>query len=47
VGAGATWSLSKHWGIRAEYQQTGKLGETFVSGETKLQRLSLSVQFNL
>jgi OOP family OmpA-OmpF porin len=47
VGAGVTWSLSQRWGIRAEYQQTGKLSETFVSGETTLQRMSLNVQFNL
>jgi hypothetical protein len=47
VGAGVTWSLSQRWGIRAEYQQTGKLSGTFVSGETRLQRMSLNVQFKL
>lgn len=47
AGAGATWSFAKRWAIRAEYQQVGKLDESFVSGETKLQRMSLSALFKL
>lgn len=47
AGAGVTWSFAKHWAIRAEYQQTGKLDESFVSGETRLRRMSLSALFNL
>ena len=47
AGAGVTWSFAKHWAIRAEYQQTGELSESFVSGETELQRMSLSVLFRL
>lgn len=45
AGGGATWSFTKHWAIRAEYQQTGTLDETIVSGETKLKRLALSGLF--
>lgn len=47
AGGGVTWSFAKRWGIRAEYQQTGKLSESFISGETSLQRVSLSVLFKL
>lgn len=47
AGAGVTWSFAKRWAIRAEYQQIGKLGESFVSGETELQRMSLSALFRL
>jgi len=47
AGAGVTWSFAKRWAIRAEYQQTGTLSESFVSGETKLQRMSLSALFKL
>ena len=47
AGAGVTWSFAKRWALRAEYQQTGKFSESFVSGETKLQRTSLSALFKL
>jgi outer membrane protein with beta-barrel domain len=47
AGAGATWSFAHRWAVRAEYQQTGKFSESFVSGETKAQRISLSVLFKL
>ena len=47
AGAGVTWSFANRWAIRAEYQQTGKLGESLVSGETELQRMSLSALFKL
>jgi opacity protein-like surface antigen len=47
AGAGATWSFVSRWAIRAEYQQTGTLSETFVSGETRLKRMSLSALFKL
>ena len=47
AGAGVTWSFARLWAIRAEYQQTGKLDESFISGETGLQRMSLSVLFTL
>jgi opacity protein-like surface antigen len=45
AGAGASWSFAKHWGIRAEYQQTGSLGKTIATGDTKLKRLSLSALY--
>ena len=45
VGAGATWSFAKQWGLRAEYQQTGTLDETIMSGETELRRASVSALF--
>jgi hypothetical protein len=45
VGAGATWSFAKHWGIRAEYQQTGTLDETIMSGATELKRASVTALF--
>jgi len=45
AGAGASWSFAKHWGIRAEYQQTGTLDESLVTGETKVKRLSVSALY--
>ena len=47
AGAGVTWSFAKRWAIRAEYQQTGKFSESSTSGETELQRTSLSALFEL
>jgi opacity protein-like surface antigen len=47
AGAGVTWSFAKRWAIRAEYQQTGEISETFVSGETSLKRMALSALFRL
>jgi opacity protein-like surface antigen len=47
AGAGVTWSFAKRWAVRAEYQQTGNLDESFISGETELQRMSLSALFKL
>lgn len=47
AGAGVAWSFAKPWAIRAEYQQTGKLSESLINGETELQRISLSVMFKL
>jgi opacity protein-like surface antigen len=47
AGAGVTWSFAKRWAIRMEYQETGEFSESFVSGETKLQRMSLSALFKL
>lgn len=41
VGAGATWSFAQRWGLRAEYQQSGSLDETLVTGETRVKRISL------
>ena len=35
------------WAIRAEYQRTGQIEETFLAGETELERMSLSVLFRL
>jgi opacity protein-like surface antigen len=45
AGAGATWSFAKRWGIRAEYQQTGSLDKSLVTGDTKVKRLSMSALF--
>lgn len=42
AGAGATWSFVQRFGIRAEFEQTGALDETIVTGETRLKRISLS-----
>ncbi len=47
AGAGVTWSFSSRWGIRAEYQQTGEFSESLISGETSVQRMSLSALFEL
>lgn len=47
AGAGASWSFANRWAIRAEYQRTGTLEETFLAGETELERMSLSVLFRL
>jgi hypothetical protein len=47
AGAGVTWSFAKRWAVRAEYQETGTFGESFVSGETSLRRMSLSALFKL
>jgi OmpA-OmpF porin, OOP family len=47
AGAGVDWSFANRWAIRAEYQRTGKLDETFLAGETELERMSLSVLFRL
>ncbi len=45
VGAGATWSFAQRWGLRAEYQQSGSLDETLVTGETRVKRISLSALY--
>jgi hypothetical protein len=47
AGAGVTWSFAKNWAVRAEIQQTGKFSESLISGETRLQRMSLSALFRL
>jgi opacity protein-like surface antigen len=46
-GAGVEWSFANRWAIRAEYQQTGKLDESIVAGETELSRFSLGALFRL
>jgi len=45
AGAGATWSFGKRWGIRAEFQQSGSLDKSLVTGETRIKRLSLSALY--
>jgi hypothetical protein len=47
AGVGVDWSFANRWAIRAEYQRTGKLEETFLAGETELERMSLSALFRL
>ena len=47
AGAGGTWSFSNRWAIRAEFQQTGEFSESLISGETSVQRISLSALFKL
>ena len=44
-GAGATWSFAKRWGVRAEYQQSGTLDQTLLTGETRVKRVSLSALY--
>lgn len=46
-GAGVDWLFASRWAVRAEYQRTGALGTTFLTGETELERVSLSVLFRL
>ncbi len=46
-GIGVSWSFGSRWALRGEYQRTGKLDETIVSGETELQKVSLGVRFEL
>lgn len=45
AGAGVSWSFAKRWAIRAEYQQTGDLDESLVTGETRVKRASLSALY--
>jgi opacity protein-like surface antigen len=45
AGVGADWSFANRWAARAEYQHTGKLDNNFLTGETELERMSLSVLF--
>jgi outer membrane protein with beta-barrel domain len=47
AGGGVTWSFAKRWAIRVEYQQTGEISESFISGETSLKRMSLTALFKL
>ncbi len=47
AGAGVNWSFASRWAIRAEYQRTGKLEETFLAGETEMEQMSFSVLFRL
>jgi opacity protein-like surface antigen len=47
AGGGASWSFAKRWGIRAEYQQSGSLDSTVLTGETRVKRVSMSVLFRL
>jgi hypothetical protein len=46
-GAGLGWSFANRWTIRAEYQRTGRLEESFLAGETELERMALSLLFRL
>jgi len=45
AGAGVTWSVAPRWGLRAEYQQSGELDDSLISGETKVDRLAVSALF--
>jgi opacity protein-like surface antigen len=45
AGAGASWSFAERWGVRAEYQQTGSLDKTLISGGTKVKRIALSALY--
>jgi OmpA-OmpF porin, OOP family len=45
AGAGVTWSFAPRWGVRAEYQQSGELDDSLISGETKVDRLTVSALF--
>ena len=47
AGAGVDWSVASRCALRAEYQRTGSLDSSFLAGGTKLERISLSVLFNL
>jgi opacity protein-like surface antigen len=45
AGAGANWSFAERWGVRAEYQRTGTLDETLITGDTRVTRISLSALY--
>ena len=45
AGAGASWSFAERWGVRAEYQQTGSLDKSLITGETKVKRIALSALY--
>jgi opacity protein-like surface antigen len=45
AGAGATWSFAARWGVRAEYQQSGALEETLLTGATRVKRITLSALY--
>lgn len=45
AGAGATWSFAERWGVRAEYQRTGDIDETLITGATRVTRISLSALY--
>jgi hypothetical protein len=45
AGAGATWSFAERWGVRAEYQRTGEIDETLITGATRVTRTSLSALY--
>lgn len=47
AGVGVNWSIAGRWAVRAEYQRTGKLDESFLAGETELERVSLNAVFRL
>lgn len=47
AGAGVRWSFAGRWAIRAQYEQTGQIGGTFIAGETEVKRISLGVLFAL
>lgn len=46
-GAGAEWSFNRRWTARFEYQRTGKIESNPISGENRLDQLSLSILFSL
>jgi hypothetical protein len=45
AGGGVDWSFAKRWAARAEYQRTGRLDDNLLIGDTRLERLSVSVLF--
>ncbi|MGH8175596.1 MAG: outer membrane beta-barrel protein [Steroidobacter sp.] len=46
-GLGVDWSFAERWGVRLEYQWTGKLDANSTAGETDLEHYSLSVLYRL
>lgn len=45
-GFGATYNLSKAWGLRAEWERFSKLGDNNTTGESDVDLLSVGVVFN-
>lgn len=43
AGAGVEWSVSSRWALRAEYQRSGELDDSFLAGRTELERMTVSV----
>ncbi|HTU68333.1 MAG TPA: outer membrane beta-barrel protein [Steroidobacteraceae bacterium] len=46
AGGGASWHFAKRWTLRAEYQRTGALSRSLISGETRAERASLGATFD-
>jgi opacity protein-like surface antigen len=46
-GVGVDWSFASRWAVRLEYQRAGSIEESILTGETEVDRVSLSALFRL